>query len=248
MDKFMKKLLFVFSLFFFQLPLYAGSDESFVIADINQIDIPSASTLDKYAFRFGSRLYSGGGTQIRMGFGIHDRLSLGTSFLIDGLIGNDTHVRMRVPEIDVKFRFWDGGRYIPALAIGYDGQGYFYDSDRKEYQEDEKGLYLAGTSELLPALFINAGINMFDFDTNKVYGFIGLNWTVEEVVTIMGEYDNLFHHTTSQDRLNAGLRFNVTPEFSLDIAVRDINSSGRYKNGVKRHPERIVQLHYDARF
>ena len=89
----MRKLFFIFSLLFFSLPLYAGNDDSFVIADISQIDIPSASTLDKYAFRFGSRLYSGGGAQVRMGFGIHDRLSLGTSFLVDGLIGNDTHAK-----------------------------------------------------------------------------------------------------------------------------------------------------------
>jgi len=243
----MKKLFFFFCFFLIACHVYA-EDDSVVVSDINQIDIPTASAFDKYAFRFGSRLYSGGGAQVNLGFGIHDRLSLGTSFLIDGLIGNDTHIRMRVPEIDVKFRFWDGGRYIPAFALGYNGQGYFYDSDLKEYQEDEKGLYLVGTSELLPAFFANFGVNMFDFDTNKVYGFIGFNYTLEEVVTIMAEYDNLFHHVTSQERFNAGLRFHITPEFSVDVAVRDINCSGHYKNGAERHPERMVQLSYDAKF
>lgn len=245
----MLKILLALFFSFLSLPVFAQDyDGPLVLSDIEQIDVPTASSLDHYAFRFGSRLYSGGGTQLRLGFGVHDRLTIGAYFMVDGLIGDSTHVKVREPEIEVKFRFWDGGYHIPSLAIGFDGQGYFYSDDRKKYLEDERGLYLVATSEIFPALFVNGGFNMSDFDDNKVYGFIGANYTLDEVVTLMLEYDNLFHHTLSRERLNAGLRVHITSDFSLDAAVREINASGRYLNGEKHRPERIIQLRYMARF
>ncbi|MBO4556100.1 MAG: hypothetical protein J5706_05005 [Elusimicrobiales bacterium] len=245
----MKKILaFLICCFVFYSPVRASDEETVVLPDTALIDVPAASTLDKMSFRFSSRLYSGGGTQIGLGFGVHDRIIFGTSFLLDGLIGDSSHVSMRTPEIDLKYRFWDGGNRIPALALGYGGQGYFYDSKEKKYQEERKGLYLTGTSEIFSSFFLNAGINISDFDNNHLFGFAGFSYALEESVSIMAEYDNLFHHASSCERLNAGLRIRVSEDFSLDMAVRNINSGGKYKNGEKRQTERILQLHYTTRF
>ncbi len=252
----MKKILILsLSLLAFAFPAFAEDDEEEIVVSqgLNLIDVPTSQTLDKYVFHLDSRLYTDGGTQVQMSFGVHDRITLGTSFLIDGLIGNESKVRMRTPEINVKFRIADGGLYIPSFAIGYEGQGYFYDSDRKEYMEEKKGLYLVASYELLPLFFLNGGTNISDFDDNRVFAFTGLSWKIKDnnsndILALMAEYDNLFHHTTSYERLNAGIRFFITSEFSLDLAVRDINYSGTYKNGAKRHAERILQIHYDTRF
>ena len=250
----MKKIIFLLCMFSFALPLMAAEDDDYddetvIVADLSQIDIPTASTLEKYGFMFNSRLYSEGGTQMSIGFGLHDRLMLGASFLFDGFIGNGSRVSMRDPEIQVKFRFFDGAdKKMPALALGYDGQGFFYDDNVKEYQEERRGLYLVGTYELLKAFFVNAGVNISDFDNNHLFGFAGANYTLDKAITLMAEYDNLFHHSSSYERLNAGVRLHITTSFSLDVAVRGITNNGRYKSGLKRESERVMQLHYSAMF
>ena len=69
-----------------------------------------------------------------LGFGVLQRLNLGASMQADRFIGTESSIKFVRPEIQVKFRFYDGGQYIPALALGYDGQGYFYDRVRKKYR------------------------------------------------------------------------------------------------------------------
>lgn len=244
--KFLTLLLFCLS---FVSPSFAQDENDVATrSDIDMIDLPTASTLDHYGFNFKTRLYSGGGMGLNLDFGVHERLSLGASIITDGLIGNASPIKMRSPEINVKFRVFDGGYYLPALALGYSGQGYFYDEDDKKYLEDERGLFIVGSKEVLfPALFVHSGLNISDFDDNKVFGFLGLMYTVEERLGLMAEYDNLFH-SDKQDRFNVGARLYVASKLNVDLSVRELGKSGHYKNGAKRSAERIIQIRYITTF
>ncbi|MFH1620019.1 MAG: hypothetical protein ABIG11_08985, partial [bacterium] len=151
------------------------------------------------------------------------------------------------PEIQVKFRFYDGGRYIPALAVGYDGQGYFYDKNLKKYLEKGRGVFVSGSQEVvLPGLMVHPGFNISDFDSNAIYGFLGLCYIIDDKVTLMTEWDNI--NTTRNSRFNAGMRVHVTPFFQVDMAVRELGRKGRFDNSAARRPERIVQLRYTSNF
>ncbi|MCX5786831.1 MAG: hypothetical protein NTX59_14205 [Elusimicrobia bacterium] len=225
-----------------------SKSEDMVLPDTELIDAPTAGILDQYGFMLKTRFYSDGGVLGQLNFGVQERLNLGVSMTVDRLIGSDSSVKMRKPEIRVKFRFYDGGYYIPAFAVGYEGQGYYYDQVSKKYLEKGKGLYLAGSKEIgVPNLMAHGGFNISDFDKNYVLGFIGASYTLEDKIAFLLEYDNLFH-SPDPSRLNVGTRIYITPYFQLDLAVRELGKNGSFSNGGPRKPERIVQMRYSANF
>ncbi len=181
------------------------------------------------------------------GFGVLPRLNIGATISAENLIGTSNDVRLVRPEIQAKYRMYDGARYVPALALGYDGQGAYYDRTQSKYLEVARGLYLVGSQEILtPGLFFNPGINIADFDDNGVYGFFGLSYTIEDTFSLMVEWDAVQRIDTS--RFNVGGRFYVTPFFHLDLAVREIGKNTTFSNGEPNKPERIVQLRYNTSF
>jgi hypothetical protein len=250
----MKKLNIVLSLLLLlaAAPAMAGKDkdkgEAVVLPDVEMIDVPTAGILDYYGFLVKTRFYSGGGVLGALNFGVLERLNLGAAMTIDKLVGSDSGIKMRRPEIQVKFRFYDGGYYIPAAAVGYDGQGYYYNSDSKKYLEKGKGLYLVGSKEIgVPSLVLHGGLNVPDFDNNYLFSFLGMNYTLEDKVAFMLEMDNMFH-SDDPSRFNAGTRIYITPYFQLDLAVREIGRNGKFANGFSRKAERIVQMRYNTSF
>lgn len=224
-----------------------NSRESILLPDTDLVDQPTAGILDYYGFLARTRFFSGGGVMGSMGFGVLQRLNLGVSMNADQLIGTASPVKLVRPEIQVKFRFYDGGQHLPALALGYDGQGYFYDRGLKKYMEKSRGVYLVGSQEIgVPGLLLHPGFNVSDFDSNSIFGFFGANYTIEDSVSLMAEWDNI--NTLRGSRFNSGLRIYVTPFFHLDLSVRDIGRSGTFENGLQVKPERIVQLRYNSNF
>jgi hypothetical protein len=225
-----------------------SKDDSVVVPDVEMIDIPTAGILDYYGFQVKSRFYSDGGVLGGLNFGVLERVNIGASMTVDRLVGSDSPIKMRKPEIQLKFRFYDGGYYIPAAALGYDSQGYYYDPSAKKYMEKGKGLYLAGTKEIgVPGLVLHGGFNVPDFDSNYLYSFLGMNYTLEDKIAFILEDDNLFH-SDDPSRFNVGTRIYITPYFQLDLGVREIGRSGKFSNGLSRKPERIVQMHYNTSF
>lgn len=245
----MKKLIAALVLLLACAPAWArDKGEAPVLPDVEMIDVPTAGILDYYGFMFKTRFYSSGGVLGALNFGVLERLNLGASMTVDRLVGSDSPIKMRRPEIQVRFRFYDGGYYIPAIALGYDGQGYYYDSNAKKYMEKGRGLYLTGSKEIgVPGLALHGGFNVPDFDNNYLFAFLGLNYTLEEKVAFMAEYDNMFH-SDDPSRLNLGTRIYVTPYFQLDLALRGLGRSGEFSNGVDRNTERIVQMRYNTSF
>ncbi|MEW5951876.1 MAG: hypothetical protein AB1637_08335 [Elusimicrobiota bacterium] len=249
----MKKNIIALSFTLMFLPVFSycadnKRDENIILPDTSLIDIPTSGIIDYYGFSFKSRFYSSGGVLTWLNFGVMERLNLGASFMVDNLVGSQTPVKMVQPQMQVKFRFYDGGIYLPSLALGYDGQGYYYDRNLKKYMEKEKGLYLAASKEILaPGLVAHGGLNVPDFDDNYLFSFLGLNYTLEDKVALMAEMDNMFH-SDDPSRFNLGARFYITPSFSLDAALREIGKSDKFSNGWPRKSERILQLRYNTSF
>ena len=107
----MKKLNSVLALLLLAaVPVLAkDKGESVVIPDVEMIDVPTAGILDYYGFMLKTRFYSGGGVLGGLNFGVQERLNLGASMTVDKLVGSETGIKMRRPEIQVKFRFFRRG-------------------------------------------------------------------------------------------------------------------------------------------
>ncbi len=209
------------------------------------IDTPTTGMLDYGSYDLSFRLISQGGIIPRLTFGVFRIINLGMGWELDKVIGQEDVV-VSPPTVFVKIRPFRGGAVLPAFSFGYDGQGYFYDKDRNEYIEEEKGVYFVfGREYFFPGFEINVGANMNDFRTNKVYGFLGASINLEDKFLFIAEYDNV--NTFPEARINAGVRFAIVDSLSIDLAGRDIGTS-RLSDGTNRPAERIIRLNYNGKF
>ena len=225
----------------------ASSDGALLAPDTMNFDTPTAAVLDYGGYSAKTRFFAKGGLLQYVDFGVFQSLNLGASLTMDGLVGNDRTVRLRAPNVQVKYRFYDGDRIIPAFAVGYDGQGFNYNNTDHRYNNRQRGFYLASSQELgVPGLEAHPSINISDFDTNAFFGAIPFSYNIRDKAKIILEWDNIndFHDS----RLNAGLRAYLTPHFHIDFAVRGIGQGDSFPNGDSRGPERIVQLRYSGNF
>lgn len=215
--------------------------------DTELVDIPSAAAVDVGGFDTRTRFFNRGGVLEWAGFGVYPRVNLGASLHVDKLLGTDSPVQMTRPELQIKWRFFDGDRLIPAVAVGFDGQGYFYNRPNKRYDNKQRGVYVVGTQEVgLPGLQAHAGMNISDFDSNSLFGFLALSQNLYDRVKLMAEWDAI--HDYFDSRVNLGLRFYITPDFHFDFAVRAVGQGGAFSDGVPRGPERIAQFKYTGHF
>jgi hypothetical protein len=218
-----------------------------VTPDTDVIDAPTTAVLDNYGYSARSRFYSRGGLLQYLSFGVYPGINLGASAAIDGLIGDERNVRMRAPTAQVKYRFYEGDSQMPSFAVGFDGQGYAYNTGIRRFNQRQRGFYVVATKELgLPGLELHPSFNVSDFDSNSIFGSIPLSINIRDKASILLEWDNIANWRDS--RFNAGLRAYLTPNFNVDFAVRAVGAGGLYSDGARRGPERIVQLKYSNSF
>ncbi|MDI6756931.1 MAG: hypothetical protein QME32_02800 [Endomicrobiia bacterium] len=201
------------------------------------IDVPTTESVDYATYRLSFRLYTDGGVLTRTTFGVFRNVNMGFAWDIKNIIGS-RDLELVPPSMHLKIRFYEGDKKFPSFALGYDGQGYHWDKPKQIYLEKERGIYAVLSREFLtPGLDISLGCNVNDFKNTLAYGFIGAVYTVEKV-SILAEYDNL--HIEEYQRLNAGLRFEVTPDLRFELSGRNI--------GRNFPAERIIKANYVARF
>ena len=207
---------------------------------IEGVDIPTADILDAGTYSTAFRFYSGGGVTSRILLGPLKRLNLGVSFDVQRLIGSGTP-HMVTPALHVKIRAFDGTDILPALALGYDGQGMLYQDSTRRFLNKRRGLYLVGSHEfLLPDLELHAGVNFSDVDDAKAYGFVGSTYRITNAFAFLVEYDNI--RNGPENRVNIGGRYWIIPSFSVDLAARNVGRNG------DRGGERILRLNYVGNF
>ena len=203
------------------------------------IDTPTKGMLGYGNYDIDFRFFSGGGILSRMTFGVFKIVDLGVGWETDGVIGTQS-ATAAPPSLFLKIKPFSGGMVLPGFAIGYDGQGYYYNKNVNTFDEKEKGIFLVfGREIIIPGLNFNAGVNMNDFKNDTVFGFLSLEYDIEEKFKLMCEYDNINYFPDA--RLNAGVRVFITDDIFVDAAGRDIGASARTT-------ERIVRIAYLGKF
>ncbi len=218
-------------------------NKSFANSTTYLVDTPTYSLLDYGSYDIQFRVFTNGGVLSKLNVGIFKVLNLGVSWELGSLLGVDD-VTVAVPALQVKFGVYSGSETLPGLAIGYDGQGFFYNQDDADFIQKGKGVYIVTGKELFfPTLNFNAGINMNDFKEPALLGFAGVSYEiVEESFMAMLEYDNL--GAGKNARLNVGFRLWITEDFDIDFILRNCTTSDKEKFGC----ERILKISYQSRF
>jgi hypothetical protein len=230
-----------FILFVVLLCLFVSITPSQALENMSSvIDTPTSEMLDYGMYDLGFRLFSDGGILTKLNFGVFKVVDLGFGWEVNKVIGTqDTSVSP--PALAVKIKAYEGSMVLPAIAIGYDGQGYFYDKDAGQFIQREKGIYLVlGREMFFPGLAVNFGGNIYDFRNSQVFGFLNATYNIDKKFYFLAEYDNL--HYLPDARLNLGVKMLINDDLNIDLAGRDIGAGGA------RMTERIVRINYVGRF
>ncbi len=205
------------------------------------IDIPTAEVIEYSNYDLSFRMHGAGGILSKMTFGVFKPINIGISWDVDKLIGTGSEkIDTQPPAILFKARVFAGGLKLPAISLGYDGQGYgTYDGDTDKYQYREKGIYLTLTREyFVPGLEMSFGGNIYDFDGDGVYGFLGATFGIENKLLFLTEYDNI--KSMPDNRANIGIKLFITDNVDVSVAGRNLFKGTR--------SERIAIVNYRGKF
>ena len=235
----LKKLLLILCLL--TISIFATNSYSSNVTYL--MDTPTYSILDYGSYDLQFRIFSNGGVLTKLNFGIFKPLNIGVSWELASLIGVDD-VTVAIPALQVKLNLYSGSEKLPGVAVGYDGQGFFYDPDKTDFIQKGKGVYVvAGKEILFPSLNLNIGLNMNEFKEPRIIGFAGASYIlIEETLMFMMEYDNI--GKGAYTRANAGLRLWITENFDIDFMLRNFTTTDKDKFGC----ERIFKVSYQSKF
>lgn len=204
---------------------------------IDLVDVPTAEVVDANHYSANFRLYREGGILSRIGFGLGRRVNLGISFDIVNFIGKEK-VDLQRPELQMKYRFYDGSKQMPAFALGYDSQGYYYDEVTKKYRYPQKGVYVVASREIFPSSEFHLGLNVYDFESDRFFGFFGFSYMPTEELIVLAEVDSIYRLQGGK-RINIGFRYLHTPNLSIEVSARDLSRN--------IGSERIVKINYQGK-
>jgi len=228
------------------------------------VDCPTAGLLPRGSFDIDMRIFPGGGILAGISIGLMDRFLVGFSFGGQNVIGNrkiDWNPRV---EFRAKYRLFEEGLSFPAIAIGFDSQGYAaadslgeyrtYIRERKRYAIKSKGFYLAMSKNysFLGGFGIHGGIyyslERADGDRD-ISGYIGFDKSLNRELSLLAEYDLALNDNednsivSGKGYLNAGVRWTFASRLNLELDFKDIaiNKKGSPRPGREL---RIVYLEY----
>ena len=161
------------------------------------IDCPTAATLPCASFDFKMRTTSNGGLIAQTGIGLHRKFMLGVSYGGEQILGEGKATWQNNIAFQVKYQLISETTVLPAIAIGYDGQGYgHYFSDLKRFMYKSKGFYAVASKGYQTYQWssgLHAGINYslesdVDKDDDMTF-FLGADLSLQNDISLVAEYD-----------------------------------------------------------
>jgi hypothetical protein len=214
------------------------------------VTIPTAGTLQRGQYEFEVLMQTGGSILGRVGVGLSDRFSLGMSYGLQEFIGDQKpSVNKSMPEVQLKYRLYDEGYQIPAIALGLDtqGRGIFYPEGEvfgvdtlsvARYDIKAIGVFLVASKNwnMLGNLGTHVGIckNFLEKDDtdNDINLFFGIDKDINPSISAFIEYNAAFDDNEysfeeisfgkGRGYLNAGIRFNVATNLYMEIDLNDV--------------------------
>jgi hypothetical protein len=220
------------------------------------VDTPTAGLLPRGSYAASMRLSSGGTMLAELSLGIFKRTELGFSYGGSNLIGvGDVDWYPRI-EFHAKYRLIDETLGFPAVALGYDSQGYGpYSTALRRYATKSRGFYAAMSKNyrFLGELGLHGGYSVSlegeGDDRGEPTFFAGTTLGFNPDLVLMLEYDLPVSDNNDVARaldegsgfLNAGLRVRFIENLFVEVDLRNIN-------GNARDADRAVWITYESPF
>ncbi len=228
------------------------------------VDCPTAGLLPRGSFDIDLRIFPGGGILTGISIGLMDRLLVGFSYGGQDIIGNRKIAWNPRVEFRAKYRLFEEGLRFPALAVGFDSQGYAaadslgnyktYIDKKERYAIKSKGFYLSMSKNysFLGGFGIHWGVYYSlerDDGDKDISGYIGFDKSLNREISLLAEYDLALNDNednsvvSGEGYLNAGVRWTFADRLNLELDFKDI-SVNRKKSPRPGREIRIVYLEY----
>lgn len=220
------------------------------------IDTPTAGLLPRGSFDFDIKIYPGGGVINTIDIGLMNRFMLGISYGGAKLISQETPVWNPRPEIAAKIRLINESYLLPALALGYDGQGMGeYDDSLKRYQFKSRGFYGVVSKnylvyDILMGFHFGANYSLENDDKDKNLNlYTGADIRFNESIGALLEYDlgtnddNNAAFGRGRGYLNLGIQWIFSDRLTLELDLRNVFQNTRDVSQVGRE-FRIIYVEF----
>jgi hypothetical protein len=215
------------------------------------INVHTAGILPRASFDVNFRAYAspdgyGSGLLAGVNVGLSDRFNIGIAYGGEGILGYSTDVQWnKLPGVLVKYRLIEEGVAIPALAVGFDNQGYggharaaLYGYDGYVYKSP--GFFLALSKNYLMLKTVQIGFHGTGSysleeapDVSWPNAAGGIDIGINEELVFIAEYDFALNDITGggNDKnyglphrgfLNLGLRWTFTENFHIEFDMQDV--------------------------
>jgi hypothetical protein len=199
----------------------------------NLVDTPTAGTVAAGTFETRSKVFPGGGLELRVDIGLANWLSLGGSYGGLQIIGDGDPDWNPEPGFAVKIRVIEEDYFLPALALGVDTQGSgYWDAHRERYQYQSRGIYAVVSKNYAwyGDLTLHGGMNRtLEGNDPNLNPFLGLEKSLGGYWSLALEYDSAFNddrndgaYGKGRGYLNGAVSWNLSPEMQVRLVVRDM--------------------------
>ena len=215
---------------------------------IDLIRTPTAGMLPRASYDTGIRVYADGGVLSRVRVGLRESVFFGFTF------GGTQVIGAGEPDWNPRVEFLLRGRLFgesylgPALAIGYDSQGYGpYDDGLDRYQNKSRGFYAVASKHFLflGELGLHAGVNYSlerDDDDDEVNAFFGVEKSIHRALDFLVEYDLATNDNEDnvgfgegKGYLSAALLWRMTETLHFQVDLHNLLENGE-QGGLERDP------------
>lgn len=234
----MKKIIVVCSLLVSSVTAY-GQRAQYFFEHRQLVDLPTAGTLDRGSYDLWLRMFGQGGLLGGVAIGLTPRFMIGLAWGGTNIIGEGDVQWHPNPGIQARLRLIDESFLTPAVAIGFDSQGFGpYDKTFKRYQNKSRGFF-AVASKNYAVLFnwgIHGGINFSledEDDDEELNIFIGTDLTFNREFRAMLEYDMANNDNENDDLfgggegyLNSGFQWIFSEQFMVQFYLKNLLKTG----------------------
>jgi len=242
-------------IFFLLLAVYTQAQPGSLHLDM-LIDMPIAKVTIKGGIDTELRMYQNGGLLASISIGVTDRFKLGVSYGGENVIGSGEVNLNPLPCVQLKYILLEEQYLVPALAIGFDAQGYGrYIQELKRYAQKSRGLYavVSKNTSFLGGIGIHFGVNWSlekedgDSDPNL---FAGFHKRISSEWVILGEYDTAINDNhgdaigAGKGYLNIGIRWSFAERFFVDMTWKNVFENEKQVAGSSRE----VKIVYRTQF
>ncbi len=205
------------------------------------IDTPTAGLPGKGTYSLSLRMQPYGGLLGGISIGLAERLALGMSYGGTGIIGYGTPDWNAQVGVQARIRLLDESYVGPAIAIGFDSQGFgaFHRDTLDRYDIKSKGFYAMASKNyiFLGRLGFHAGLNysMERRDDQKVVDFFGgVEKGLSPELALVADYDFAFNDNQEDSLfgenkggyLNAGVRWTYAEKLAIEFGMKNLLRNG----------------------